>query len=79
MMKVHEHRPELHHMLTQELGTKSLYHVALDLLAEATGQRFDPQTYAMDTPHAADDAVMQAWVRADDSSCRHRRIHSSEV
>jgi tryptophan 2,3-dioxygenase len=59
---VHEHRPELHHMLTQELDTKSLYHVALDLLAEATGQSFDTHVYTLDTPHAADDAVMQAWI-----------------
>ena len=75
MMKVHEHRPELHHMLTQELGTKSLYHVALDLLAEATGQRFDPQTYAMDTPHAADDAVMQAWVRVYQDPRAHWQLY----
>jgi tryptophan 2,3-dioxygenase len=75
MMKVHEHRPELHHMLTQELGTKSLYHVALDLLAEATGQSFDPQTYAMDTPHAADDAVMQAWVRVYQDPRAHWQLY----
>ncbi|WP_340238223.1 tryptophan 2,3-dioxygenase [Sulfitobacter pontiacus] len=75
MMKVHEHRPELHHMLTQELGTKSLYHVALDLLAEATGQSFDPQAYAMDTPHAADDEVMQAWVRVYQDPRAHWQLY----
>ncbi|MEP4199155.1 MAG: tryptophan 2,3-dioxygenase family protein [Aliishimia sp.] len=63
MMKVHEHRPELHHMLGQELESKSLYHVALDLLSETTGAKFDAHVYETDTPHSADDAVMAAWVK----------------
>jgi tryptophan 2,3-dioxygenase len=61
MMKVHEHRPELHHMLGQELETKSLYHVALDLLAKETGTTFPDSAYELTTPHKADDAVMAAW------------------
>ncbi len=61
MMKIHEHRPELHHMLSQELETKSLYHVALDNLAAELGARFDPEIYRMDQPHAPSDAVRDAW------------------
>ena len=61
MMKVHEHRPELHHMLGQELETRSLYHVALDRLGMALGTTFDPAVCRMDTPHQADPAVMEAW------------------
>jgi tryptophan 2,3-dioxygenase len=61
MMKVHEHRPDLHRMLGQELRTKSLYHVALDNLGTAVGVMFDAAVYRMDAPHAADDAVMAAW------------------
>ncbi|MGR3322630.1 MAG: tryptophan 2,3-dioxygenase [Pseudooceanicola sp.] len=61
MMKVHEHRPELHAMLEQELGRKSLYHVALDKLAEGLGTAFDPAVYHLDRPHEADEAVMSAW------------------
>lgn len=61
MMKVHEHRPELHHMLGQELDTASLYHVALDKLAGVLGTSFDPDVYRMDQPHKADRAVMDAW------------------
>jgi len=63
MMKVHEHRPELHHMLGQELTTKSLYHVALDNLAKQLGVTFAPEVYSLDTPHQADTAVMDAWTR----------------
>jgi tryptophan 2,3-dioxygenase len=61
MMKVHEHRPELHHMLGQELGTKSLYHVALDQLSDQLGITFGPETYTLDMPHEARTDVMDAW------------------
>lgn len=63
MMKVHEHRPELHRMLAQELRTPSLYHVALEKLSEAIDLRFDDAVYQMDSPHKPDDAVMNAWAR----------------
>lgn len=63
MMKIHEHRPELHRMLGQELQTKSLYHVVLDLLAEATGTIFPSVVYTSNTPHLANEAVMSAWVK----------------
>ncbi|WP_119167687.1 tryptophan 2,3-dioxygenase [Algihabitans albus] len=63
MLKVHEHRPELRHMLAQELETKSLYHVALDSLAKQLNTRFDPAIYRMDRPHTANDQVMDAWTR----------------
>ncbi|MEM8852851.1 MAG: tryptophan 2,3-dioxygenase family protein [Pseudomonadota bacterium] len=61
MMKMHEHRPELLHMLRQELGTASLYHVALDNLAKALGITFDPDTYRMEEPHALNERVVDAW------------------
>ena len=63
MMKVHEHRPELHRMLAQEMRTPSLYHVALEKLGKAFDLQFDDAVYAMNAPHAADDAVMNAWAR----------------
>ncbi len=61
MMKVHEHRPDLHRMLAQELHTKSLYHVALEKLADRLDLTFDAEVYRMDQPHQANDAVMNAW------------------
>lgn len=76
MMKVHEHRPELHHMLGQELETKSMYHVALDQLAIAVGTEFAPQVYGMDTPHAADDAVMAAWVAVYQDPEKHWNMYA---
>ena len=63
MMKVHEHRPELHHMLGQELETKSLYHVALDNLSKQLDVTFAPDTFRMDQPHVADQQVMDAWTQ----------------
>ena len=63
MMKVHEHRPELHHMLGQELETKSLYHVVLDLLAKELGTTFPPEAYRMDSAHEPDEAVTEAWIK----------------
>lgn len=63
MMQVHEHRPELHHMLGQELETESLYHAVLHLLEEEMEVQFDPSVFRMDAPHAHSDAVMSAWVR----------------
>ncbi|MEP2531165.1 tryptophan 2,3-dioxygenase family protein [Shimia sp.] len=61
MMKVHEHRTDLHDMLEQELNRASLYHVALDKLATEVGVTFDPNVFRMDQPHQVDDAIMAAW------------------
>ncbi len=61
MMKVHEHRPDLHRMLAQELRTKSLYHVVLDQLAQSLDLSFPADAYRMDQPHVQCDPVMQAW------------------
>ena len=71
MMKVHEHRPELHHMLTQELGQKSMYHVALGQLATHLDIEFAPEVYRLDQPHQADDAVMQAWTKVYEAPEQH--------
>lgn len=61
MMKVHEHRPDLHGLLVAELARPSLYHVALRALAAQTGAAFAPEVFRMDAPHQADPAVMAAW------------------
>lgn len=61
MLKVHEHRPELHRALTAEMGEPSLYHLALRGLETQLGVTFDPAIFRMDAPHKADDAVMAAW------------------
>ncbi|WP_299672693.1 tryptophan 2,3-dioxygenase family protein [uncultured Roseobacter sp.] len=61
MMKVHEHRTELHAMLAYELTQPSLYHVALGLLERELDLTFDPSIFHMDTPHTSDPAVVEAW------------------
>ena len=63
MMELHAHRPELHARLAAELERPTLYHVALDRLAEGLGQGFDLDTFRRDAPHRADAAVMAAWQR----------------
>ncbi|MEP2470046.1 tryptophan 2,3-dioxygenase family protein [Roseobacter sp.] len=61
MMKVHEHRTELHKMLQFELSQPSLYHVALRLLQDALGMQFNTDVFRMDSPHAPQQAVIEAW------------------
>ncbi|MCV2889032.1 tryptophan 2,3-dioxygenase [Ruegeria aquimaris] len=61
LMKVHEHRPELHAMLAEELQRPSLYHVALDALSAKTGVAISPEARRMDNPHSADADVQRAW------------------
>lgn len=63
MMKVHEHRPALHQMLTQELARPSVYHVALRMLEAELDLTFDPSVFRMDSPHGSDPAVMAAWTQ----------------
>lgn len=61
MMQVHEHRPDLHRMLSQELVQPSLYHVALRALEQELGISFDPSVFRLDSPHQSSDAVIEAW------------------
>ena len=63
LMKVHEHRPELHQLLEDELARPSLYHVALRALAAETGASFAPEVFRLRTPHKADSAVEAAWLK----------------
>ena len=61
MLKVHEHRPDLHQMLEAELNNPSLYHVALRLLEKELQTRFDENIFRMRTPHQASKEVIDAW------------------
>ena len=60
LMQVHEHRPEVHRLLSGELAHPSLYHVALDALARETGLNL---THKLDTPHEHQDKVAEAWIK----------------
>jgi len=75
LMAVHEHRPELHAMLEEELDKKSLYHLALDALAAEFGTTFDPSIYRMRAPHHADEAVAEAWTRIYQDPERHWTLY----
>lgn len=63
MMKVHEHRPELHQMLEFELTQPSLYHIALRALEAELGLTFDAEIYKLNAPHSPSDAVIAAWTQ----------------
>ena len=63
MLKVHEHRPELHAMLTRELDRPSLYHVALRALEAELKVEFPDEAYRMDAPHQPVDEISNAWMR----------------
>ena len=75
MMKVHEHRPELHRPLVEELERRSLYHVALDQLADGLGMRFAPEVFQMEAPHASDLVVMEAWARVYEDPEAHWSLY----
>jgi len=75
MMKVHEHRPSQHQILSQEMKIKSLYHVALDLLAKAMNTSFPEETYRMREPHQADKAVTEAWIAVYKNPSEHWNLY----
>ena len=61
MLKVHEHRRDLHAMLVAELGRPSLYDVAIGHLGRALG--LDLPEGPRDRPHAPVPAIEDAWAR----------------
>ena len=75
MMKVHEHRPELHAPLVAELERPSLYHVALERLAEGLGLLFPDGVFQMEAPHQSDLIVMEAWARVYENPEAHWTLY----
>jgi tryptophan 2,3-dioxygenase len=75
MLKVHEHRTDLHGKLTAELDNPSLYHVALRALEAELNLKFDPSVYKMRSPHASDPKVMEAWASIYKSPEQHWDIY----
>ncbi|ETX13622.1 tryptophan 2,3-dioxygenase [Roseivivax halodurans JCM 10272] len=75
MMKVHEHRPDLHARLEAELARPSLYHVTLEALAAETGRGFGPEAYRRETPHQADPEVEAAWAQVYRDTDRHWTLY----
>ena len=75
MMRVHDHRADLIHMLEDELTQPSLYHIALRALERELDLRFDAGTYQMRAPHASDDAVIEAWARIYRAPSEHWTLY----
>lgn len=75
MMKVHEHRTDLHKMLHYELTQPSIYHVALRMLEGALDVRFDAAVFAMDQPHQSDDSVIEAWTQVYKDPAKHWMLY----
>lgn len=61
LLKVHEHRPELHAKLTAELERPSLYHVALRALERELSLTFPASAFRLAAPHQSQDAIIAAW------------------
>ncbi len=75
MMKVHEHRGELHSALTEELKRPSIYHVALEKLGAELGVSFKATSSQKDEPHQAEEAVMQAWAQVYETPEAHWSLY----
>lgn len=75
MLKVHEHRPELHAQLMRELDRPSLYHVALRALEKELGVTLPAQAFRMTSPHLADDAIIAAWTRVYQAPDQHWTLY----
>ena len=63
MLRVHEHRPDLHGVLVAELERPSLYHVALGALARELDVVFPDDALRPRAPHRANEAILAAWTR----------------
>lgn len=75
MLAAHEHRPDLHQMLKEELECKSLYHVVLDLLADNTGTSFAKQDYRLNHSHQASQDVVDAWIKVYKNPKEHWNLY----
>ncbi|MGB0866694.1 MAG: tryptophan 2,3-dioxygenase [Granulosicoccaceae bacterium] len=60
-LQVHEHRPELLRLLSDELARPSLYHVALKALERELDVQFKNEVFQRTSPHAAHAEVEAAW------------------
>lgn len=61
MLKVHEHRTELHKRLTDELKKPSIYHVGLRALEKHLSLTFPEHVYRLEEPHKPCEQIIQAW------------------
>ncbi|WMS42364.1 tryptophan 2,3-dioxygenase [Acuticoccus sp. MNP-M23] len=75
MMKVHDHRSEIHQKLSAELARPSLYHAALRLLSAETGIEFDADVFALEGPHQPNAEVQRAWRMVYRDTGRHWTLY----
>lgn len=75
MMKVHEHRKDLHKMLTFELTQPSLYHLALRALEAEINVSFNPEVFQLDKPHTSNQAVINAWTQVYKNPREHWTLY----
>lgn len=75
MMRVHEHRPEIHALLEAELARPSLYHVALDALAAETGARFPDDARRLRAPHRRCPEIEAAWAEVYRAPARYWSLY----
>jgi len=75
LLKVHEHRPDLHKMLSDEMAQPSLYHVAIKALEKELKLTFEPSVFELKTPHQAHQEVEDAWAVIYRNTEKHWTIY----
>lgn len=75
MMQVHEHRPDMHTALSEELECPSLYHVALAKLSTELEADFADDAIKLRAPHVADDGIMAAWAKVYQAPESHWHLY----
>ncbi|MFK7858480.1 MAG: tryptophan 2,3-dioxygenase [Granulosicoccus sp.] len=75
MLKVHEHRTELHGMLMQELENPSIYHVSLNALERGLDIKLPADAFRSNEPHQSDDAIIEAWTVVYRAPQRHWMLY----
>lgn len=75
MMKVHEHRPNLHRMLVAELELPSIYHVSLHALERGLGLELPSEAFRLNEPHQSDTAIVDAWTTIYRSPQKHWMLY----
>lgn len=62
LMKVHEHKAEIHARLERELEAPSLYEVVVEKLFAHLGRKLPEGAFSRGAPHHPSEAIQSAWI-----------------
>jgi tryptophan 2,3-dioxygenase len=76
MLKPHEHRPEIHKMLKEEMSRTSFYdEVVHFLFCAVDGHDHNVPTPVLDSPHEANPEILARWKAVYDDTHQHRALY----